>query len=99
MTQPFKSDQRILAIDPTTKGFGFAVLEGPDKLVEWGTKEVNGNKNEACINEIGDIIRLYQPAVIVLENCDSKRSRRSQRVKELIAEIGKAASMWKIKVC
>lgn len=99
MIQHSKSDQRILAIDPTTKGFGFAVLEGPDKLVEWGTKEVNGSKNGACINEIEEIIRLYQPTVIVVENCDSKHSRRSERVRELIANIGKTASAWGLRVC
>ena len=32
--------QRIIAIDPTTKGFGFAVMEGPEDLIDWGIKEV-----------------------------------------------------------
>ena len=27
---------RILAIAPSTRGFGFAVLEGQDTLVDWG---------------------------------------------------------------
>jgi len=30
---------RVLAIDPSTRGFGFAVLEGPSRLIDWGVKE------------------------------------------------------------
>ena len=33
-TQP--KGTRVLAIDPSTRGFGFAVLEGLEKLVDWG---------------------------------------------------------------
>ena len=36
---------RILSIAPSTRGFGYAVLEGKDTLVDWGVKTVQGNKN------------------------------------------------------
>ena len=36
---------RILAIAPSSRGFGFAVLEGQEKLVDWGVKSIKGDKN------------------------------------------------------
>ena len=35
---------RILAIAPSFRGFGYAVLEDNDTLVDWGVKTVQGNK-------------------------------------------------------
>lgn len=31
---------RILAIDPTPRGFAFAVLEGTELLVDWGVVRI-----------------------------------------------------------
>jgi hypothetical protein len=28
------SDKRIVAIDPTHRGFGYVIFEGPDRLVD-----------------------------------------------------------------
>lgn len=78
---------RILAIDPTTKGFGFAVLEGPEFLVDWGTKETPDDKRAHCLKLVGGLIKRYGPDVIVTENPSDKDSRRCQRVQELIAAI------------
>lgn len=78
---------RILAIDPTTSGFGFAVLEGPDFLVDWGIKETQDDKHAQCLKLIGTLIARYQPDMIVTENPSGKRSRRCARVRALIASI------------
>ena len=39
MSRAYTKDIRVLAIDPSTRGFGFAVLEGPNRLIDWGVKE------------------------------------------------------------
>ena len=31
-----ETERRILAVDPISRGVGFAVLEGQDNLVDWG---------------------------------------------------------------
>ncbi|MBI1784309.1 hypothetical protein HYR69_04120 [Candidatus Sumerlaeota bacterium] len=77
---------RILAIDPSTKGFGFVVLEAPEKLVDWGIKEAQGNKNAHCRRQISFLVDFYQPDLIVLEDI-THGSRRCDRVRELILEI------------
>lgn len=78
--------QRVLAIDPYTKGFGFAVLEGPERLIDYGVKRVKGDKNCDSLNKLADLIERYQPDVIVLENPTDKGSRRCQRVQQLLKE-------------
>jgi hypothetical protein len=68
---------RILAIAPAYIGFGFAVLEGQDTLVDWGVKNVAGNKNTQSLKQVEKLIIQYQPGVLVLQDIeDSRHSRR-----------------------
>jgi|ERR1044071_3479004 Holliday junction resolvasome RuvABC endonuclease subunit len=90
-------NQRVLAIDPYTQGFGFAVLEGPKGLIDYGIKKVRGNKNSACLRKLANLIECYQPAVIVLENTTGRGSRRCLRVQELTQEILRLAFNKRIK--
>lgn len=91
------NNQRVLALAPSSKGFGFAVLEGPERLVYYGTKEGQGDKNSPCLNKIADLIEYYQPEVIVLENPNDKACRRCLRVQELLQNIVKLASSKSIR--
>ena len=95
-TSPLKQ-KRILGIDPSTRGFGFAILEGPGSLIDWGVKHVRGNKNERCLMLAEDLIERYQPDLVVVEDCADKHCRRAQRVRELIESILKLAKGRSIK--
>jgi Holliday junction resolvasome RuvABC endonuclease subunit len=97
MKHPSAKNQRVLAFDPYSNGFGFAVLEGPKRLIDYGVKKVKGDKNSACIRKIAGLIEHYQPEVIVLEDSTSTGSRRCQRVQGLMQEISRLASSKKIK--
>lgn len=79
-------EKRILAIDPTNRSFGFAVMEGPDLLIDWGVKDVKDNDNYRYLRKVADLIDFYQPNALVLEDVSGKGSRRGGRVKELIQE-------------
>jgi len=83
--------KRILAIDPTSKGFGYIVLEDSDFLVDWGIKEARDNKNTRCLKQIRYLIELYQPHVVAVEDCSKHGTRRSERVRDLVAGIIKLA--------
>src|SRR6266481_7687487 len=98
MSRAYTKDICVLAIDPSTRGFGFAVLEGPDRLIDWGVKETKANKNAKSLKLIEDLIDRYQPSVIVVEDYAGKGSRRCRRVRELIEDISKLALIRKIKV-
>lgn len=82
---------RVLGIDPIARGFGYAVLEGPEVIVDWGVCNVGSSDLPAAVQRMKELIRLYAPDVVVAEDCDDVGSRRRDRARRLIAEIGKLA--------
>jgi Holliday junction resolvasome RuvABC endonuclease subunit len=89
---------RILAIAPSTRGFGFAVLEGQETLVDWGVKTVKGDKNVRSLAKVGKLVAHYQPGTLVLEDASAKNSRRSPRIRKLSQQIIKMAANRKVSV-
>ena len=89
---------RILAIAPSTRGFGFAVLEGQETLVDWGVKTVKEDKNVQSLAKVEELIAYYQPEVLVLEDASAKGSRRSPRIRKLCQQIIKMAVTRKVSV-
>lgn len=88
---------RILAVAPGTRGFGYAVFEGQDVLVDWGVKSVTGDKNSRCLAKVKEMITRYQPRVMVLEDTSAKDSRRSMRIRTLTRKITALASSRNVK--
>lgn len=78
---------RILAIDPTSRGFGFVVIEGPTRLVDWGVKSLRRNKDEATLLAVADLFQLYRPVVLVVEDCADPRSRRRKRARGILRDV------------
>jgi Holliday junction resolvasome RuvABC endonuclease subunit len=98
MSRAYTKDIRVLAIDPSTRGFGFAVLEGPNRLIDWGVKETKTDKKRRSLKLIDDLIERYEPSVIVVEDYAEKGSRRCRRIQGLINDISKLASRTKVRV-
>src|SRR6202035_184767 len=98
MSRVYTKDMRVLAIDPSTRGFGFAILEGPERLIDWGVKETKTDKKKKSLKLIDDLVDRYQPNVIVVEDYAGKGSRRCRRIQELINDISKLAAKRKIRV-
>jgi len=98
MSRAYTKEIRVLAIDPSTRGLGFAILEGPNRLIDWGVKETKTDKKNRSLKFIADLIEQYQPSVIVVEDYTRKGSRRCGRVSELINDISKLAVKRKVKV-
>ena len=89
---------RVLAIDPTTNGFAYAVFEGSDFLLDWGLTQVRPEeKNALCMKRIDALIARYLPDVLVLEDCDGKGSRRNRRVRSLIRGIQRLAAKRSVR--
>lgn len=90
------SPARVLAIDPTPRGFGFIVLEGPRTVVDWGVRSgraVSIQREQQLLSRIGDLLRQYRPRIVILENGDAPGSRRCGRVKLLIESAANLA-VW-----
>ena len=79
---------RVLGLAPSSYGCGFAVMEGKSALVAWGVKTAKGgDKNARSLSHVGNLIAHYKPHVIAIEDTRTKTSRRSRRIRALIAEI------------
>jgi Holliday junction resolvasome RuvABC endonuclease subunit len=89
---------RVLAIAPSTNGFGFAVLEGQETLAIWGIKSAKGDKNAQSLAKALELIAHYQPDVLVLPNVMAKNERRAPRIKALCGKIARLGELRKIKV-
>ncbi len=76
--------KRVLAIDPTHRGFGYVIFEGSDLLIDWGVRHVVGPKNKASIGAVAELIARYHPRIMVLEDVAAKGCRRCRRVRELV---------------
>lgn len=86
---------RILAIDPTWYGFGFAVMEGHRVLLDFGTTWVKAGH---ATNKIDYLLQSYAPTVIVLEERMRKGSRHRVKANHLIWQILRSAVTHKIRV-
>jgi hypothetical protein len=63
---------RVLAIDPTTKGFAYAVMEDRDHLLDWGIAYVNGGEL-ARLKKIDSFLEGYVPDLLIIEDLGGSR--------------------------
>lgn len=89
---------RILAIAPLSRGLGYAVMEGPDKLLASGNKAILRDKNAGALAWVNRFIQFYQPNVLVLPNVKAADTRRAARIKTLHRQIVAWADKKKVKV-
>jgi hypothetical protein len=52
-----------VAIDPTHLGFGYVIFEGSDRLIDWGVRHVEGDKNKDSIAAVRELISRYRAGV------------------------------------
>lgn len=83
---------RVLAVDPTARGFGYVVLEGQERLLDWGVTFTTRDKNSASLLRITALIRRYDPDVVVIEDHASRACRRRPRARQLLREIARLSS-------
>lgn len=74
----FEMPYRILAIDPTSRGFAFAVLEAPAFLVDWGEKIVPA-KSGYLPRKVDELLSRYDPTLLVIEDLAVPGARRRKR--------------------
>jgi hypothetical protein len=87
----------IVGIDPTSRGFAFAVLEAPSFLVDWGERIVS-SKSGALLRKVDELLTYHEPAVLVVEDAAAKGCRRRERGREEIRRIERLATARGIRV-
>jgi Holliday junction resolvasome RuvABC endonuclease subunit len=84
-------EARILAIDPTSRGFGYVVFEGTMRLIDWAVVSLKTERDTRTLARIGGLLLRCHPDVVVLEKSNAKGSRRGKRVRRLLEEISELA--------
>lgn len=87
-----------MAVALSSRGFGYAVTEGADQLIDYGNMGIEGDKNAGSLAGIAKMIVRNQPEILVLQDVDAKGSRRAQRIKELHRKVVALAKKHKLKV-
>lgn len=80
MSHPY----RILAVDPMTRGFGYAIFEEPFYLAEFGFARITEDKKLGAMAHFEKLLTDFTPEAVVLEDTKARGSRRHHRVRELI---------------
>lgn len=78
------ADARVLAVDPTTRGFAYAVFEDCRCLIDWGAIQVRGDKRTGCLARLDQLLGRLHAATLVIEDPSDPRSRRATRVRQVL---------------
>lgn len=89
---------RILAVSLSSRGFGYAVMEGNNRLVDYGKKIFDEDKNSRSLAHIEKIITHSQPDILVLQDVNAKDTRRDPRIKALHRKVVALTNKRKLKV-
>ena len=76
----------ILAIDPTSRGFAFTVLEAPAFLVDWGERIVPA-KTGGLLRKVDELLARHEPDLLVVEDVAAPHARRRKRAQKEIRSI------------
>lgn len=86
MKHSFDPYLSVIALDPASRGLGYALLEGPDTLIDWGFRNIRRvRKDVRSVEYVAMLLRRYKPDVLVLESFDAdSHVHRSPRVLALL---------------
>lgn len=88
----------VLALYPTPRGLGYALMEGPRHLVDWGYAQIRWHRKAKTLQKLRSLIDLYQPKLLILEDTYHGAFRRSHRLKALILSLTESAVHWGVAV-
>ena len=100
MSNHQSQSQRILAIVPKSRGFGFIIMESQTRPIDWGFRTCRAKsirKEILTLSRIEALIDHYQPSRILVEKLD-KDSRRGNRVRLLLETIQNHATWRELKL-
>jgi hypothetical protein len=94
-----KKDMTIfLSLFPNTRGLGYACIETPQTLVDYGVVTIQPVSNEKSFARAKKLIDFFQPTVILIRDNDDPVKHRSERVEVLAKMIATYAKAQNIPV-
>jgi hypothetical protein len=87
---------RVFGFHPSSRGFGWIVLEDRVSPVDWGVVDARGNTN--VIARALELLDKYRPAVFALERFDDETTRRRSRIQRLCFAVVEAMERREITI-
>jgi Holliday junction resolvasome RuvABC endonuclease subunit len=93
MTSPKEGSPEfyVLAVHPTSRGFGWIVFSSPATPVDWGGASARGKRSGRLIERFEKIVSRWQPDILVLEKVGEKKGS-SKRLRALSGAMADLAS-------
>lgn len=88
----------VVAVHPTSRGFGWVVFEGPVAPVDWGIATAKVNRSATSMRRFEALLTQYQPSVVVLEDFEGDGARRGARIQDLARSMSGLAANRDIEV-
>ncbi len=73
----------VLAVHPTSRGFGWVLFESPLSPIDWGMASAKTGRNARLMARFERLLSRYEPLVLVLEQFEGRPSQRRERVQHL----------------
>ncbi len=88
-----KGVRRTVGVFPTTHGFGFAIFEGPLRLIDWGVKHIPSREQSDNLKQFDALLTWFEPDLVVLENPAGAGSHKGKRITRLIRAIARQSAI------
>lgn len=98
MTDLTYIDHPILAIFPNVRGYGYAIFPEQDVLKDYGVAVIKLRDHEAYLERIDQMVKVYEPSVILIPTADGKYNRKRERIRALLEKIREYAKKHDIIV-
>ena len=80
----------VLAVHPTSRGFGWALFENAVLPVDWGLATVKAKRSAHSLSRFERLLDRYAPKVVVFEQFED--ARRYDRIQELCRDMIRLAN-------
>jgi hypothetical protein len=77
----------VLAVHPTSRGFGWVLFESPLAPVDWGLASVKAKRSARSLARFERLLNRYEPKVVVFEQFSEHPARRANRIQELCRQM------------
>src|ERR1700694_5738316 len=92
------NDKRVLALDVHPRSFGFVVLEGPNRMLDWGVRSFRTGVNAVKIpagKKFLAVLDEFRPSAVVI---GERLTRRTTKHTKMIATIERQVRSRRIPV-
>ena len=88
----------VLSVQPTSRGFGWTLFEGPSAPLDWGLTYAKTNRTTACVRHLSTLLERHRPEYLVLEDLDGRRRAPSAAIADFRRQAIEAADVLGITV-